>query len=93
VERRTDSGLVASTRLSGNEGRAMGIRDGPTAAQSPWHNGYAERLIGSICENAPLARPASVNYALMASAVRVSKPTLNLPMRRFKKECLTNGAG
>src|SRR3954467_9787843 len=28
--------------------RAMGIRDGPTAPQSPWQNGYAERLIGSI---------------------------------------------
>jgi transposase InsO family protein len=28
--------------------RAMGIRDRPIAAQSPWQNGYAERLIGSI---------------------------------------------
>ena len=28
--------------------RAMGIRDRPTAAGSPWQNGYAERLIGSI---------------------------------------------
>ncbi len=28
--------------------RAMGIRDRPTAARSPWQNGYAERLIGSI---------------------------------------------
>jgi transposase InsO family protein len=28
--------------------RAMGIRDQPTAARSPWQNGYAERLIGSI---------------------------------------------
>src|SRR5271167_1828507 len=27
---------------------AMGIRDRPTAARSPWQNGYAERLIGSI---------------------------------------------
>jgi transposase InsO family protein len=27
---------------------AMGIRDHPTAAHSPWQNGYAERLIGSI---------------------------------------------
>lgn len=31
--------------------RAMGIRDRPTSARSPWQNGYAERLIGSIrCE-------------------------------------------
>src|SRR5260370_23950547 len=28
--------------------RAMSIRDRPTAARSPWQNGYAERLIGSI---------------------------------------------
>jgi transposase InsO family protein len=27
---------------------AMGIRDHPTARQSPWQNGHAERLIGSI---------------------------------------------
>jgi transposase InsO family protein len=27
--------------------RAMGIRDKPTAAASPWQNGFAERLIGS----------------------------------------------
>jgi transposase InsO family protein len=28
--------------------RAMGIRDHPTAARSPWQNGHLERLIGSI---------------------------------------------
>ena len=28
--------------------RAMGIRDRPTAPQSPWQNGHTERLIGSI---------------------------------------------
>src|SRR5467141_2718093 len=28
--------------------RAMGIRDRPTSYRSPWQNGYAERLIGSI---------------------------------------------
>ena len=28
--------------------RAMGIRDKPVAAGSPWQNGFAERLIGSI---------------------------------------------
>ncbi|MFL6798088.1 MAG: integrase core domain-containing protein [Xanthobacteraceae bacterium] len=28
--------------------RAMGIRDRPTSPRSPWQNGYAERLIGSI---------------------------------------------
>jgi transposase InsO family protein len=28
--------------------RVMGIRDRPTAPRSPWQNGHAERLIGSI---------------------------------------------
>jgi len=28
--------------------RAMGIRDKPIAPASPWENGFAERLIGSI---------------------------------------------
>jgi transposase InsO family protein len=28
--------------------RSLGIRDQPTSACSPWQNGYAERLIGSI---------------------------------------------
>jgi transposase InsO family protein len=36
-------GTVFTRRL-----RAMGIRDKPTAPASPWQNGFAERLIGSI---------------------------------------------
>jgi transposase InsO family protein len=36
-------GAVVTCRL-----RAMGIRDKPTAPASPWQNGFAERLIGSI---------------------------------------------
>jgi transposase InsO family protein len=36
-------GTVVTRRL-----RAMGIRDKPTAPASPWKNGCAERLIGSI---------------------------------------------
>src|ERR1035437_2683536 len=28
--------------------RSMGIRNRPTSPRSPWQNGYAERLIGSI---------------------------------------------
>ena len=28
--------------------RSLGIRDHPTSTCSPWQNGYAERLIGSI---------------------------------------------
>src|ERR1700738_1430498 len=36
-------GSVVTRRL-----RAMGIRDKPPAPASPWQNGFAERLIGSI---------------------------------------------
>src|ERR1700736_2475965 len=36
-------GSVVTRRL-----RAMGIRDKPAAPASPWQNGFAERLIGSI---------------------------------------------
>jgi Integrase core domain len=36
-------GAVVTRRL-----RAMGIRDKPFAPASPWQNGFAERLIGSI---------------------------------------------
>ena len=36
-------GNVVTRRL-----RAMGIRDKPAAPASPWQNGFAERLIGSI---------------------------------------------
>jgi transposase InsO family protein len=36
-------GAVVTRRM-----RAMGIRDKPTAPASPWQNGFAERLIGSI---------------------------------------------
>jgi transposase InsO family protein len=36
-------GTIVTHRL-----RTMGIRDKPTAPASPWQNGFAERLIGSI---------------------------------------------
>ena len=33
--------------------RSIGIRDRPTSPRSPWQNGYAERLIGSIRTGMP----------------------------------------
>jgi transposase InsO family protein len=42
-DRDSSYGVVVRKRI-----RAMGIRDRPTAARSPWQNGYIERLIGSI---------------------------------------------
>jgi transposase InsO family protein len=42
-DRDAANGLAVTRRLA-----AMGILDHPTAPQSPWQNGHAERLIGSI---------------------------------------------
>src|SRR4030081_1022616 len=36
-------GAIVTRRM-----RAMSIRDKPTAPASPWQNGFAERLIGSL---------------------------------------------
>jgi hypothetical protein len=36
-------GAIVTGRL-----RALGIRDKPVAPASPWHNGFVERVIGSI---------------------------------------------
>ena len=44
----TDFSSVFTRRL-----RAMGIRDKPIAPGSPWQNGYAERLIGTIRRECP----------------------------------------
>jgi transposase InsO family protein len=42
-DRDASFGQAVTKRLA-----AMGIRDHPTAPRSPWQNGHAERLIGSI---------------------------------------------
>ena len=42
-DRDASYGQVVAKRLA-----AMGIRDHPTAPRSPWQNGHAERLVGSI---------------------------------------------
>ncbi len=46
--------------------RAMGIRDHPVAARSPWQNGYAERLIGSI-------RRECLDHVLVFGAARLRR--------------------
>ena len=40
--------LEVPTSGYGNTSSSMGIRDRPISARSPWQNGYAERVIGSI---------------------------------------------
>jgi transposase InsO family protein len=46
--------------------RAMGIRDKPTAPASPWQNGFAERLIGSI-------RRECVDYCIVLSEAHLRR--------------------
>ena len=41
--------------------RSIGIRDRPTSPRSPWQNGYAERLIGSVPGNALTTLLCSAN--------------------------------
>jgi len=51
---------------------AMGIRDRPTAFRSPWQNGYAERVIGSIrrecIDHVIIANEAHLRRVLLAYA-------------------------
>lgn len=57
-------GLVFRRRI-----RAMGIRDRPTMPHSPWQNGYAERVIGSIRREC-LDRVIILNAAHLRRALR-----------------------
>ena len=54
-------GAVITRRL-----RAMGIRDKPTASASPWQNGVAERLVGSI-------RRESVDHMIVLGEAHLSR--------------------
>ena len=47
--------------------RAMGIRDRPTAPRSPWQNGCAERLIGSIRRDC-LDHDGDTNFGVISLA-------------------------
>ena len=55
--------------------RAMGIRDRPTAARSPWQNGYCERAIGPIRRDCldhviVLGAPPSPSAALLCELLQ-----------------------
>src|SRR5580700_5953488 len=66
-------GSVVTRRL-----RAMGIRDKPTAPASPWQNGFAERLIGSI-------RRECVDHIIVlgeARLRRIPRPTITIATER-----------
>src|ERR1700682_504379 len=72
--------------------RAMGIRDKPTAPASPWQNGVAERLIGSIrreCEDHIIVlgeghlRRNLISYAAYYNSVRTHR-SLHKDARIFR---------
>jgi hypothetical protein len=69
-------GAVVTRRL-----RTMGIRDKPIAPSSPWQNGFAERLIGSIrreCLDQVIARgEAHLRRILRSYAMYCNKITTN----------------
>ena len=80
-------GVVVTRRL-----RAMGIRDKPTAPASPWQNGFAERLIGSIrreCVDHIIVlgeahlRRILKNYAAYYNGVRAHRSLQNDSLVRF----------
>jgi transposase InsO family protein len=61
-DRHASYGQAVTKRLA-----AMGIRDHPTAARSPWQNGHAERLIGSIRRECPITPSYSVRSICVGS--------------------------
>jgi len=78
-------GAVVTRRM-----RAMGIRDKPIAPASPWQNGFAERLIGSIrreCLDHIIVsgeahlRRILISYAAYYNSVRTHRSLQS--MRRF----------
>jgi hypothetical protein len=65
------SGAVVTRRL-----RAMGIRDRPTAAASPWQNGFAEGLIGSIRRASRICVEfCDLTHATITTSERIGRST------------------
>jgi transposase InsO family protein len=68
---------------------AMGIRDHPTAARSPWQNGYAERLIGSIrrecLDHAVVFNEAHLRRILAAYASYTTRSERICPWARMRR--------
>ena len=60
-------GLAVTRRLA-----AMGIRDHPIAPRSPWQNGHAERLIGSI-------RRECLDHVVILGEATCAKPSRPMP--------------
>ena len=54
---------------------AMGIRDKPIAPRSPWQNGFAERLIGSIRRECDWTRSLSAARSICAGLCSLTRAT------------------
>ena len=66
--------------------RAMGIRDRPTSARSPWQNGHVERLIGSIrrecMDHTPVFGEAHLRRILRAYAAYYNELRTHLALSK-----------
>jgi transposase InsO family protein len=68
--------------------RAIGIRDKPIAPASPWQNGFAQRLIGSIrreCTDHRILR----SFAHYYNGSRTHRSLNNAPRRRLIESVAT----
>jgi Integrase core domain len=66
-------GTVVTRRL-----RAMGIRDKPIAAASPWQKGFAERLIGLI-------RRECLDHIIVSSEAHLRRILIPMPLLQLRQ--------
>ena len=85
-------GTVVTRRL-----RAMGIRDKPIAPASPWQNGFAERLIGSIrrecLDHIIVLGEAHLRRILKSYARYYNETRTHLALDKDSADCITNMSG
>ena len=66
--------------------RSMGIRDRPTSPRSPWRNGYAERLIGSIrrecVDHVIVAGERHLRHVLLSYMKYYNEARTHLPLNK-----------
>ena len=64
----------------------MGIRDRPTAPRSPWQNGIAERLIGTLrrecLDHVPILGEAHLRRVLSSYAVYYNRTRTHLALQK-----------
>ena len=69
--------------------RSMGIRDRPTSPRSPWQNGFAERLIGSIrreyLDHVVVFGERHLRYILLSYMKYYNESVRIYPWRRIRR--------